>query len=129
MDKEKITQFYTRWQTVLPQRIEGYIYDDSRKLLPTRFMFAKFKKTIEKFLINQLSEIEKIVLMPGIRGIGKSTLLAQTYALEKFLRANKDRAVLENIGKLDERLYLDVGQLHADQITLNDFFKFSVHQT
>lgn len=82
------------------------------------------KKTIEKFLINQLSEIEKIVLMPGIRGIGKSTLLAQTYALEKFLRANKDRAVLENIGKLDERLYLDVGQLHADQITLNDFFKF-----
>ena len=124
MDKDRINQFYIRWQTVLPQRIEGYIYDEGKKLLPTRFMFAKFKKTIEKFLTNQLSEIEKIVLMPGIRGIGKSTLLAQTYTLEKFLKPNKDRVILENIGKLDEKLYLDVSQLHADQITLNDFFKF-----
>lgn len=124
MNRTKIEQFYIRWQAVLPQRIDGYINDESKKLLPTRFMFAKFKKTIEKFLKNDLSEIEKIVLMPGIRGIGKSTLLAQTFALEKFLKPNKDGAILENIGKLNEKLYLDVSQLHAEQITLNDFFKF-----
>lgn len=124
MDRVKIEQFYTRWQAVLPQRIDGYINDENKKLLPTRFMFSKFKKTIERFLKNELSEIEKIVLMPGIRGVGKSTLLAQTFALEKFLNPNKDRAILDNIGKLDEKLYLDVSQLHAEQITLNDFFKF-----
>jgi uncharacterized protein len=124
MNKAKIEEFYTRWQAVLPQRIDGYIYDDDRKLLPTRFMFSKFKKIIEKFLKNELSEIEKIILMPGIRGIGKSTLLAQIFTLEKFLKPNKDRAILENFGKLDEKLYLDVSQLHAEQITLNDFFKF-----
>ena len=124
MEKAKIEQFYTRWHAVLPQRIDGYIYDEDRKLLPTRFMFSKFKKIIEKFLKNEISEIEKIILMPGIRGIGKSTLLAQTFALEKFLKPNKDMAILENIGKLDEKLYLDVSQLHAEQITLNDFFKF-----
>ena len=124
MDKANIEQFYTRWQIVLPQRIDGYIYDENKRLLPTRFIFSKFKKIIEKFLTNELSEIEKIVLMPGIRGIGKSTLLAQIFALEKFLKPNKDRTILENIGKLNERLYLDVGQLHAEQITLNDFFKF-----
>jgi len=44
MEKAKIEQFYTRWQAVLPQRIDGYIYDEERKLLPTRFMFSKFKK-------------------------------------------------------------------------------------
>lgn len=123
MDRAKIEQFYSKWQTNLPQRIEGYIYDENKRILPTRFMFAKFKKVIEKFLNNELTEIEKIILMPGIRGIGKSTLLAQTYALEKFLKP-KDRNLLENIGKLGERLYLDVSQLRSDQISLNEFFNF-----
>jgi len=41
MDKVKIEQFYTKWQTTLPQRIEGYIYDENRKLLPARYMFSK----------------------------------------------------------------------------------------
>lgn len=123
MDKAKIEQFYIKWQANLPQRIEGYIYDENKKRLPTRFMFAKFKKVIEKFLNNELTEIEKIVLMPGIRGIGKSTLLMQTYAMEKFLKP-KDKNILENISKLDERLYLDISQLHAEQISLIDFFNF-----
>lgn len=123
MDKTKIEQFYRKWQANLPQRIEGYIYDESKKILPTRFMFSKFKKAVEKFLNNELTEIEKIVLMPGVRGIGKSTLLAQTYAIEKFLKP-KDEKTLKNIGRLDERLYLDVSQLRAEQISLNDFFNF-----
>ncbi len=123
MNKTKIEQFYTKWQANLPQRIEGYIYDENKKILPTRFIFEKFKEIIEKFLNNELSETEKIILMPGIRGIGKSTLLAQTYAIEKFLKP-KDKNLLENIGKLDERLYLDASQLRADQISLNDFFNF-----
>lgn len=123
MDRAKIEKFYTKWHTNLSQRIEGYIYDENKKILPTRFIFAKIKNVIERFLNNELSEIEKIILMPGIRGIGKSTLLAQTYALEKFIKP-KDRNLLENIGKLDERLYLDVSQLRADQISLNDFFNF-----
>jgi uncharacterized protein len=124
MDKNKIEQFYTRWQIILPQRIEGYIYDEQKRLLPTRFIFSKFKKIIEKFLKNELSETEKIILMPGLRGIGKSTLLAQIFTLERFLKPSEDKEILENIGKLDERLYLDVSQLKTEQITLNDFFKF-----
>lgn len=123
MNRSKIEQFYTKWQSNLPSRIEGYIYDENKKMLPTRFMFSKFKKVIGKFLNSELSETEKIVLMPGIRGIGKSTLLAQTYAMEKFLKS-KDKNILENIGKLDERIYLDVSQLHAEQISLNDLFNF-----
>lgn len=123
MDRAKIEQFYIKWQATLPQRTEGYIYDESKKLLPTRFMFSKFKKVVEKLLENNLLETEKIVLMPGIRGIGKSTLLAQAYAIEKFLKP-KDVKLLASIGKLDERIYLDVSQLHAEQISLNDFFNF-----
>ncbi|OQX80729.1 MAG: hypothetical protein B6D56_04205, partial [Candidatus Omnitrophica bacterium 4484_70.1] len=84
MEEAKIEQFFIKWQVTLPQRIEGYIYDENRKILPTRFMFSKFKKLIGRFLNNELYETEKIILMPGIRGIGKSTLLAQLYAIEKI---------------------------------------------
>ncbi len=124
MDSARIERFYTKWQTTLPQRIEGYIYDENKKLLPTRFIFSKFKKLIEKFLTNQLTETEKIILMPGIRGIGKSTLLAQIYSIEKFLSAKDDKNILNNIGKLEEKIFIDVSQLHAEQISLNDFFNF-----
>ena len=123
MEEAKIEQFFIKWQTTLPQRIEGYIYDENRRILPTRFMFAKFKKLIERFLNNELYDTEKIILMPGIRGIGKSTLLAQLYAIEKFLKS-KDRNLLRDINRLDERLYLDVSQLHSEQISLNDFFNY-----
>ena len=123
MEEAKIEQFFIKWQSTLPQRIEGYIYDENRKILPTRFMFSKFKKLIERFLNNELYETEKIILMPGIRGIGKSTLLAQLYAIEKILKS-KDRDLLRIINRLDERLYLDVSQLHSEQISLNDFFNY-----
>ena len=118
-----IEQFYTKWQANLPPRIEGYIYDENKKLLPTRFIFFRLKRLIGEFLNNKLPETEKIILMPGIRGIGKSTLLAQIYLIEKFLR-REDKDILGNIGKLDEKLYLDVSQLHADRISLNEFFNF-----
>lgn len=49
--------------------------------------------------------------------------MAQIYAVEKFLK-QKDENILKKIGKLDERLYLDVSQLHAEQISLHDFFNF-----
>lgn len=108
---------------MISSRIEGYIYDENKRILPTRFIFADIKKIVEKFLNNELLEIEKIILMPGIRGVGKSTLLAQTYAIEKFLRP-EDKNILENLGKLDEKICLDVSQLHAEQISLHDFFNF-----
>lgn len=123
MEKSRIEQFYMRWQATLPIRIEGYIYDENKRLLPTRYIFPRFKKLIERFLSNEISEVEKIILMPGIRGIGKSTLLSQIYVIEKFLSPN-DKGILKNMGKLDERIYLDVSQLHAEQILLHDFFDF-----
>jgi uncharacterized protein len=123
MDKAKIEQFYIKWQAIIRERINGYIYDENNTLLPTRYIFAKFKETLEKFLTNRLSEVEKIILMPGIRGIGKSTLLMQISAIEKYLEPH-DKRILANIGKLKERIYLDVSQLSAEQISLHDFFNF-----
>ena len=126
MRNQNIRQFYERWIAILPQIIEGYIYDENKEILPTRFIFSKFKKLIKRFLNDELDDSEKIILMPGIRGIGKSTLLTQIYSLEKFLnfKDDLDKSILKNISKLEEKIYIDVSQLKANQISLKDFFDF-----
>lgn len=123
MEEQKIADFYKNWMGKLPLLTDEYIYDENKKLLPPRQSFFAFKETIEKFLNNSLEEYEKIIILPGIRGIGKTTLLMQILKFEKFLEDN-DINILTNVGRLDERLYLDVSKLKLEGISLNDFFKF-----
>lgn len=126
MDKVKLENFYKEWFKNLPQLAEGYIYDGKKKLRPTRHIFSYFKKVINNFLDNKLNEFEKIILLPGIRGVGKTTLLMQIFRLEKFLKPNNswDAKVLKNLNKLDGRFYFDVSRLHFEQISLSQFFNF-----
>ncbi len=123
MDEEKIKIFYQNWLNVVSQQAEGYIYNEEKNLLPTRDIFSKFKILIEKFLENQLEEYEKIWILPGIRGTGKTTLLMQLYKIERFLKQD-DQNILKNIGKLEEIFYLDVSKLKLNNISLNEFFNF-----
>lgn len=126
MNEERIDNFYKDWLKILPQLNEGYLYDDNKNLHPTRYIFSYFKKVINDFLNNNLNELEKIILVPGIRGVGKTTLLMQLLKVEKFLNANNldDTKLSQNLNKIDYRFYFDVSKLHFEQITLNEFFKF-----
>lgn len=126
MNDAKLDNFYKSWLKNLPQLNEGYIYDNNKNLRPTRHIFAYFKKIINSFLTNQLDEFQKIILLPGIRGVGKTTLLMQILKIEKFLNANNpgDAKILHNLNKLDYRFYFDISKFHFEQITLNEFFKF-----
>jgi len=126
MNEEKLENFYKNWLKNLPKLSEGYIYDNNKNLHPTRYIFSYFKKLINNFLTDKINEFEKIVLLPGIRGVGKTTLLMQIYKIEKFLNPNNywDVRLLKNLSKLDYRFYFDVSKFHFEQITLNEFFKF-----
>ena len=123
MDDQKLNEFYRNWQDRLPQMIDGYIYDGDKQLLPTRYAFSRFQKVIERFLTDELGEYEKIMILPGIRGVGKTTLLMQALRIERFLW-RKDGASLDALSKLEERFYLDVSRLKLEAISLNDFFQF-----
>jgi len=103
--------------------VDGYIYDADKKLLPTRYAFSRLQKVVEKFLTDTLEEQEKIIILSGIRGVGKTTLLMQTLRMEKFLRGGNG-ALLKALPQLDERFYLDVSRLKLEGIPLNDFFQF-----
>lgn len=126
MDEKKIEDFYKNWLKILPQLNEGYLYDGNKNLRPTRHIFSYFKKLINDFLQNRIDEFEKIILLPGIRGVGKTTLLMQLYKIEKFLNSGNslDTKIIQNLNKLDYRFYFDVSKFHFEQIALNEFFKF-----
>jgi len=126
MAEKKLDNFYKEWLKNLPKLSEGYIYDGNKNLRPTRYIFSHLKEIVNKFLTNNIDEFEKIILLPGIRGLGKTTLLMQIFKIEKFLSpANSlDAKILQNLSNLDYRFYFDISKFHFEQITLNEFFKF-----
>lgn len=126
MDELKVDNFYKNWLKIMPQLNEGYIFDDRKNLRPTRDVFIFFKKLINNFLENKISEFEKIILLPGLRGVGKTTLLMQILKIEKFLNPDDplDSRLIENLTRLDYRFYFDVSKLHFEQISLQEFFKY-----
>lgn len=123
MDEQKIVNFYKNWLKFLPHLNEGYIFNSEKNLLTPREIFSELKIIVNDFLSNKLNEFEKIILLPGIRGVGKTTLLMQLFSLEKFL-TNNDQALKDNLGKLHQRFYLDTGKLKEENISLRDFFEF-----
>ncbi|MCM8816016.1 MAG: AAA family ATPase [Candidatus Omnitrophica bacterium] len=124
INKEKIEKFYRRWTSEIDKLFSGYIYDEAGKPNPTRYIFSYYLNLLEKFVGNRLEEIEKINLLSGIRGVGKTTLLAQLYYAPKFIpsykRANYGNVVSQNY----EKIYLDVSRLSAEGISLTEFFNY-----
>ncbi len=117
---EKVNKFYRLWTTGLDNVLSGYIYDENNDLLPTRYIFSHYATLLENFLDSSIEELEKINLLSGIRGVGKTTLFAQIFYARKFVKINKG---YQKIFTQDyEKIYLDVSRLHLQGITLNDFF-------
>jgi len=113
--KEKIESFYRLWISEIDKLFSGYIYNEEGKPNPTRYIFSYYLTLLEKFAGNRLEEMEKINLLSGIRGVGKTTLLAQLYYAPKFIsfskRSNYKNVSLQNY----EKIYLDVSRLTAKQ--------------
>lgn len=122
--REKIENFYRLWTSEIDKLFSGYIYDEEEKLNPTRYIFSYYLTLLEKFAGNKLEEIEKINLLSGIRGVGKTTVLAQLYYAPKFISFSK-RSNYGNVSSQNyEKIYLDVSRLAAENISLTEFFNY-----
>lgn len=123
-NKEKVETFYRLWMSEADKLCSGYIYDEEGKPNPTRYIFSYYLTLLEKFASGRLEEIEKINLLSGIRGVGKTTVLAQLYYAPKFIylsqRANYRNVFSQNY----EKFYLDISRLAAEGITLTEFFNY-----
>jgi len=72
-------------KTYLEKRIQyteklalKYTTDDNNKPLPKRHIFSRIKNYIDNFL-EKNEKINRLIIMPGLRGTGKTTLLYQLY--------------------------------------------------
>jgi predicted AAA+ superfamily ATPase len=122
--RSDLERFYRLWNSEYERILSGYIYDEEGNPNPTRKIFLYFANVIERFLNDEIEDVEKIHLLYGLRGIGKTTLLGQILYAPKFIPASL-RADFPQLLKQDyQRLFLDVSVLSLEGISLNEFFKF-----
>ncbi|MBP6884802.1 MAG: ATP-binding protein [Candidatus Pacebacteria bacterium] len=57
--------------------LESFTKDENGSVYPTRTIFIKIKKYVDDFLFG--TSEDRWVIIPGLRGVGKTTLLAQMY--------------------------------------------------
>ncbi len=89
------------------------------RTLPYRNHFFKLKKRVDDFI--EGSE-ERLILMPGLRGVGKSTLLFQLYNyLTTQKNIDKERVLLLFADELKK--YLGIGIYEAVRVYLEDILR------
>lgn len=77
MNKELIQYIQQQIRTT-SQRIQRYTHSPRGEKYPQRFMFVKIKQYIDGFL--EKKQDNRMVIIPGFRGVGKTTLMAQICA-------------------------------------------------
>ncbi len=71
----EIIQYLQKQIRTNEDRINKYIYDLNGNKLPERFLFAKLQKYLSDFLDRRSDN--RLIIIPGLRGVGKTTLMAQ----------------------------------------------------
>ncbi|PKP60192.1 MAG: hypothetical protein CVT88_03555 [Candidatus Altiarchaeales archaeon HGW-Altiarchaeales-1] len=123
-DKIKTEEFYRLWISETDNLLEGYLYNEERKLYSTRDKFFYYCSLLERFLNNQIDEVEKIRLLSGIRGVGKTTLLSQIFYASKFIRESQKQNYPKIIEGNYKKIYMEASILSGKGIKLGEFFDF-----
>ena len=139
MEKGALETYIKRAISLAPDRLRHYIVDVRGKPLFYRCIFYRIQKLLNDFL-SKRSE-NRWILLPGLRGTGKTTLLAQTYfyllnkgisqtdivyvsldEVTKILGANLNDVISvyealigENLESIDRNIFLLVDEVHYDK--------------
>ncbi len=120
---KNIENFYIEWIANLEAYLSGYAFDKDNQPIKTRFAYLTLQKHLTDLLSDSLAEDQKIIILPGIRGVGKTTLLSQLYFFEQFLPKGHAR-LNEKLNKLDYRIYISADRLISENISLQDFTRY-----
>ncbi len=137
MNNLQVNQYLQNQLNRAPSLLKTYIQDEQGNKYLTRNMFIRVEKLINDFVGGE-REI-RMVSIPGLRGVGKTTLLAQLF-LQFFPRYSKDMLyisadqVVNELGadlysvfeeyqkilgvafeKLDRNLFIFIDEIHFDK--------------
>lgn len=85
---QELIQYLQKQIFTFNERLKNFTHSPSGKKYPNRFLFVKLKKYINDFLGQ--ANANKMVIIPGFRGVGKTTVMAQIASEFK----NKDIRIL-----------------------------------
>ncbi len=75
---EEILRYIQNQLIQAPFRLRSYAQDEQGKKFPQRNIYVKVDKYFRDFLYNINSQ-DRLVIIPGLRGVGKTTILAQLF--------------------------------------------------
>lgn len=75
---EEILKYVQNQLVQAPFRLKSYTHDEQGKKFPQRNIYAKVDKYFCDFLHN-LNAQDRWIIIPGLRGVGKTTILAQLF--------------------------------------------------
>ena len=82
-----------------------YTTDENNKPLPRRHIFSRIKRYIDDFL-EKNKKINRLIIIPGLRGTGKTTLLYQIYLyLIKRKNVSRERILFISVDDLKSLNY------------------------
>lgn len=75
---EEILKYVQNQLVQAPFRLKSYIQDEQGKKYPQRNIYVKVDKYFRDFL-HTLNTQDRWIIIPGLRGVGKTTILAQLF--------------------------------------------------
>jgi len=72
---QELVQYLQQQIRTTDERLKRFTHDPAGKKYPSRFMFVKIEQYINDFFNKKSSN--RMVVIPGFRGVGKTTLMAQ----------------------------------------------------
>ena len=109
MEEKELRAFLDKTIVESYDRAKSYAYFDSKKL-PLRFIFFRLEKKIKDYLEGKSED--RLILLPGLRGVGKTTLLSQIYIhLVENLGIEKERIIFVSVDELIRATGSDINTL------------------
>ncbi len=75
---EEILKYLQNQLVQIPFRLRAYVQDEQSKKYPQRNIYIKIDKYLKDFLVNPKAQ-DRWIIIPGLRGVGKTTILAQLF--------------------------------------------------
>jgi len=75
---EEILKYVQNQLVQAPFRLKSYTHDEQGSKYPQRNIYIKVDKYVKDFLLN-LNVGDRWIIIPGLRGVGKTTVLAQLF--------------------------------------------------
>lgn len=86
-DKEKILSYLQNQIAQTDYQVDAYVFDEKGNKNPLRDAFVKINHYLEAFLSG--APEPRWIILSGVRGVGKTTLLSQLYSHSKLSNAQK----------------------------------------